>query len=464
MDRTAPILPPAALHAPSGETTAHYPRALIAWGAVTVFSLAQVVSTIDRGMLALLIDPIRHDLQISDVQIALLQGFAFALFYVAAGLPLGLLADRVNRRRLLIVGVLVWSAATVACGFARGFGEMFVARLLVGLGEAALAPCAVTMIGDLFPPSRRGPPMALYVLGSMVAVGLGSAVTGSILKLAPSGVFDVVPLLRGLAPWRTALIVLGSCGTVIAVLVALLEEPARKGVALEAREGLGLRQTFLYYGRNWTVLLPFYGAVATYGIGSAVAVAWGPALLIRSYGLSAGALGQSLGAAQFVAAILGAICAALAIDPVVRRAGTAGKLYLGALIALLAIPSTIACFANTIWLATAMTAEVMFVSAMYGSTMLSTMTEIVPTNMKGISVSLYAFVLIMIGSTLGPLAVAQVNQALYNDPKMIGHAIALVGVSALVVSAALTLAARWSFTQSLARNGSFARVFNANVQ
>ncbi len=458
MDRTSPILPPVALPA------AQYPRALISWGAVTVFALGQVVSTVDRGMLALLIDPIRHDLHISDVQIALLQGFAFALFYVAAGLPLGFLADRVNRRRLLIAGVLVWSAATVACGYAASFGEMFLARLLVGLGEAALAPCAVTMIGDLFPPSRRGPPMALYVLGSMVAVGIGSAATGSILKLAPLGAFDGLPLLRGLAPWRTAFIVLGTCGTLIAVLVALLEEPARKGVAIEARRGLGLRQTLVYFSDNWKVLLPFYGAVATYGIGSALAMGWGPAVLIRTYGLNAGALGESLGADQFFAAILGAICAALVIDPVVRRAGTAGKLYLGALLAVLAIPSTIAYAANSVWLATAMTAEVMFVTAIYGSTMLSTMTELVPTNMKGISVSLYAFVLIMIGSTLGPLIAAQVNQALFNDPKMIGHAIALVGISALVLSAALTMATRWRFKKAVACNGLFARVLNANLQ
>jgi MFS family permease len=340
---------------------------------------------------------------------------------------------------------------------------MFAARLLVGLGEAALAPCAVTMIGDLFPPSRRGPPMALYVLGSMVAVGIGSAATGSILKLAPLGAFDAVPLLRGLAPWRTAFIVLGTSGALIALLVALLEEPARKGVALEARNGLGLRQTFIYFAENWKVLLPFYGAVATYGIGSALAMGWGPAVLIRTYGLTAGALGQSLGADQFFAA-MGAICAALVIDPVVRRAGTAGKLYLGALLSLLAIPSTIAYAANSIWLATAMTAEVMFVSAIYGSTMLSTMTELVPTNMKGISVSLYAFVLIMIGSTLGPLIAAQVNQGLFHDPKMIGHAIALVGISALVMSAALTLAARWRFTKALACNGTFARVLNTNLQ
>lgn len=460
MDRTATIGP----SAPAGATVATYPRALIAWGAVAVFALAQVVSTVDRGMLALMVDLIRHDLHTSDVQIALLQGFAFALFYVAAGLPLGFLADRVNRRRLLIGGVLVWSAATIACGYARNFGEMFAARLLVGLGEAALAPCAVTMIGDLFPPSRRGPPMALYILGSMVAVGIGLAVTGSILKLAPRGAFDAIPMLRGLPAWRIAFIVLGASGAVIALLVTFLQEPARQGVAIETREGSALRQAMSYLGENWSVFVPFYGAVATYGVGAALAVAWGPAVLIRTYGLTAGSLGQLLGAAQLIAAILGAIVGAIVIDPVVRRAGIPGKLYLAVALSLLAIPSTVACFASSIWLATAMTGSVMCVTAVYGSTMLSTMTELVPTNMRGISVSLYAFVLIMIGSTLGPLAAAQLNGALFGDPRMLGRSLAIIGIAALVLSAVLTLIARQRFTTTIAQSGAFARVVDANLR
>ncbi len=130
-----------------------------AWAWVLLLCLAQVVSTMDRGMLALVIDPVRADLGISELQVALLLGFAFALFYVCAGLPMGLLADRVNRRRLLIAGILVWSLATLAGGLAQDFGQMFASRLFVGVGEAVLAPCAVTLISDAFPAQSRGRPM-----------------------------------------------------------------------------------------------------------------------------------------------------------------------------------------------------------------------------------------------------------------------------------------------------------------
>ncbi|MHB8284879.1 MAG: MFS transporter [Caulobacteraceae bacterium] len=446
------------------DARAPYPGALTAWFAVSVFALAQIMSTVDRGMIALMIDPIRHDLHISDVQIALLQGLAFAIFYVAVGVPLGFIADRLNRRRLLIGGVLAWCAATVACGLAHSFGDMFAARLMVGLGEAVLAPCAVTMIGDLFPPSRRGPPMALYILGSMVAVGIGSAATGSILKLAPQGVFDVIPVLRGLPAWRIAFMVLGASGVAIAILVFFLKEPQRRGVVLEARQGLGLRQAVAYLVENWAVFLPFYTAVAAYAVGIGLAIVWGPAVLIRGYGLSAGGLGQVLGGAQFVAAVLGAICAALVIDPVVRRSGVGGKLKLSALIALLAVPSTLPWVASAPGLAIAMTAEAMFIGALYGSTMLSTMTELVPSNMKGVSVSLYAFVVTMVGMSLGPLLVAQVNDAFFHDPKLIGRAVTVVGASALILSALLALLTHRNFARAIARKGGFARVLDANLR
>jgi MFS family permease len=272
-----------------------------------------------------------------------------------------------------------------------------------------------------------------------------------------------VPFLRGLPPWRTAFVVLGAAGAVIAVLVSLLKEPARKGVVLEARQGLGLKQVVAYLVENWGVFLPFYGAVGAYGAGIGLAIVWGPAVLIRTYGLTPGGLGQVLGGAQFIAAVIGAICASVVIDPVVRRSGVGGKLGLAALISLLAIPSTFPWVAHAPGLAIAMTAEAMFIGALYGSTMLSTMTELVPSNMKGVSVSLYAFVVTMIGTALGPLAVAQVNQAVFHDPKLIGHAVTVVGASALILSALLTLLARRNFARGMARQGGFARVLDANL-
>lgn len=122
-------------------------------------------SQLDRQVLSLLVDPIRGDLGISDTQISLLLGTTFAVVYGIAGVPLGFLADRTSRRNLIFTGVLVWSVGTLACGLSRRFGELFAARLVVGLGEAVLSPAAISLISDYFAPSRRGTAVGVYLSG-----------------------------------------------------------------------------------------------------------------------------------------------------------------------------------------------------------------------------------------------------------------------------------------------------------
>src|SRR3546814_19040915 len=111
------------------------------------------------------------------------------------GIPLGLMADRVSRKRLLIFGIIVWSLATMYGAEAALFGELFAERLLVGLGEAALAPCAVSPIADMFPPERRRRPIRVYLLGQAIARGIGLFITSLVLSAAPTGAYAAIPIL-----------------------------------------------------------------------------------------------------------------------------------------------------------------------------------------------------------------------------------------------------------------------------
>jgi MFS family permease len=131
-----------------------YPRRSYAWTVVAILIATAVLSYTDRQVLSLLVDPIRGELGISDTQISLLLGTAFAVVYGIAGIPLGYLADRTSRRNLIVAGVSVWSLGTMACGFSHNFTELFASRIVVGLGEAALSPAAISLISDYFPPSR----------------------------------------------------------------------------------------------------------------------------------------------------------------------------------------------------------------------------------------------------------------------------------------------------------------------
>src|SRR6266704_5245806 len=135
------------------DTPPGYPTSSYAWYVVCVLVLANLLSYTDRQILSLLVDPIRHDLSISDTQVGLLIGTAFALVYGVAGLPFGWLADRLRRRDLIVTGIVLWSLGTVCCGLSQNFAQFFAARLLVGIGEAVLTPASISLISDSFPPN-----------------------------------------------------------------------------------------------------------------------------------------------------------------------------------------------------------------------------------------------------------------------------------------------------------------------
>jgi MFS family permease len=412
----------------------------VAWFAVVLLCIAQIVSTIDRGMLALVIDPVRADLGISEIQIALLQGFAFSVFYVTVGLPLGAVADVVNRRRLLVGGIIVWSAATIGGGLAQDFGHMFVSRLVIGVGEAVLGPCAVTMIADLFPVTGRGRPMAVYVFGSMIAFGVGSLVSGYILQVAPLGAFDAFPLLSGLAPWRIAFILVGAFGFIVAGLLLLLREPLRQGLGAESRTS-GLRANLGYFSDHRGVFLPLYGALALFAMGASAATGWGAVLLTRGFGFTIGEAGKGLGSGQILWAVAGAALASVLVDRVARRGGPEGKIKLAGAVALGSIPATLAVLAANGSVAVLLLSEVMAASAIYGTTMLSVIAEITPVRVRGLSVALYAFVMTMLGGSLGPIFVAFLTERVFASPERVGWSMAIVGSATLCLSALLALIA-----------------------
>ena len=167
--------------------TVEYPSAGRAWYMVSLLTVAYIVSFVDRNILGLLIDPIKADLGLSDFQIGLLLGPAFAIFYATMGLPLGYLADRRRRTWIVAAGITLWSAATALSGLARNFGQLFMARMSVGVGEATLSPCAMSLISDSYPEERRGKPIAFYSSAISLGAGLASLLVVMLLWRAVAG-------------------------------------------------------------------------------------------------------------------------------------------------------------------------------------------------------------------------------------------------------------------------------------
>ena len=217
-----------------------YPSRPYAWTVVAILIATAVLSYTDRQVLSLLVDPIRGELGISDTQVSLLLGTAFAVVYGIAGIPLGFLADRTSRRNLIFAGVVVWSCGTLACGFSHSFGQLFAARIVVGLGEAVLSPAAISLISDYFPPARRGTAVGFFLSGIAMGIGAAILIGGGVLHVVESGVLAGTPF-AGQPAWRLVLLLIGAPGLLWSLAILLIKEPARKttedGTATATRHG-----------------------------------------------------------------------------------------------------------------------------------------------------------------------------------------------------------------------------------
>jgi len=438
------------------------PQPAAAWLLLLVLFLCSILNTADRAILNFLVEPIRHDLKISDVQISLLQGLSFSLFYALAGLPLGFIADRVARTRLLTAGILVWSCATIASGLAPNFSALFGCRMLVGIGEATLPPCAISLLTDSFTPAWRGRSMSLYLLGGSMATGLAGLVVGWVLSAAPRGVFDVIPGAAGVAPWRLAMIGVGAAGCVAAAALALQREPARHGFALQASGWAALREVAGYLAENAIVFRPLYlgftaFSVATYGM-----VAWAAPVLIRQFGLSASVAGHNLGLAFLVAGIAGALLAGQIVDHRRLSRVREAKLTLLTVLPLGMLPAAAATLAPGSLVATVMLGGMILIGPMVSIVMLNVLAEMMPNDMRALSVSLLGLAGTMIGGVLGPLLIAECTQRVLGSPARVGQAMLLVGVPCLLLASVGFWRARRGLRLSLAAGSSLAQVMRAD--
>ncbi len=418
------------------------PFARQAWMTVGILFLAGILSVVDRSAINLLVDPLKADLGITDEQIGLLQGLAFGLFYACMGIPMGMAADRFSRRNLIAFGITVWSLATIWSGLAHSFGELFTARLLVGFGEAALSPAAISLIADLFVPERRGRPIAVFMTGQGLANGIAISVTGVILTAAAAGAFVGLPLIGGLAAWRLAFLLFGFAGLLVAAtLLVLTREPARQNVAIGPRRAPGAEEA-RYFWRNRAVLVPLYLAFAVcftvaYGAG-----AWAPTMLMRGYGVSPAFLAAWLGPMAMAFSAIGPMIGGTLLDRSMRAGKPMARFAILTIAPLFAIPSVLAVMAGEKHLAALLVASSAAVFSVIGTVMLATLQSVVPPQMRGSAVSLTLVLNTLLGAALGPLLVASLTQRVLGDDALVGWAIAAVCLPCLLAASGLYALAR----------------------
>lgn len=419
-----------------------------AWFVVVILMLAYVISFVDRQILNLLVGPIRRDLAISDTQMSLLMGFSFAIFYTLCGIPLGRMADTKSRRGIVAAGLVFWSVATAACGMARQYWQLFLCRIGVGVGEAALSPAAYSMIADYFPREQRATALSVYSAGIYLGSGLAFLVGGAVIQFVSAQGEIALPLVGSTRPWQVVFFILGAIGLLFSFAFFLVREPARQGATAtpaftEVWRHLVLnRRTVLCHNLGFAML-----AFCSYG-----SSAWIPSFFVRTYGWSITQTAYVYGTIVLIFATAGILFGGRLADRWLSRGIEDANLRVGLLAAVLLVPFSLIfpLMPSPEWAAITMILSVFCIGMPFGVAP-AAIQEIMPNAMRGQASAVYLFIVNMIGLGLGPTAVAMITDYVFQDDNAVRYSLAIVGTLAAAAASLLLWAGLKPYRESIAR-------------
>jgi MFS family permease len=418
------------------EDDSGYPKRSYAWCVLAILVATAIVSYTDRQVLSLLVDPVRRDLGISDTQISLLLGTAFAVIYGIAGIPFGMLADRISRRYLIFFAVVVWSIGTIACGYSESFGQLFAARIVVGLGESVLSPAAISLISDYFPPSRRGMAVGCFLSGIAIGIGASILIGGGVLHLVEVGAMAGTPL-AGLAPWRMVLLLIGAPGLAWALVILLIREPVRRIAQPPAMQhaAVPMRRAALY------VVAPIYLVVAMASLVDNAVGAWAPSLLIRNFGRDPAQVGLQLGVLLTIAFGGGVLLGGWLADLVGGHGHWMRKLGVCMAASLLIMPVSMGLTSAHVAIVMAAIPLYFALSGVVTACGFSAILDAIPNSQRGFAMAVSFFLNVAVGAGLGPTSVALASTHLFGAEAGLGPAIAFIAAFGyLLAAAAIVLA------------------------
>jgi len=420
--------------------TAPWPRPGIAWYAVVILVIAFIFSFIDRIIIAMLVEPLKQDLGLSDTQLGLLQGLAFAVFYATVGLPIGRLADRRSRRAIIGWGIFLWSIMTAVCGLARNFWELFLARVGVGVGEAALSPAAYSMIADYFPREKLGRALGVYQSGAFFGAGLSFLVGGLVIQAASRAGEVSLPFLGEVRAWQLVFFAVGLPGVLVALLMLTVREPERRG-RLQIRqadgtvtEQLSVRATVGYLASRWRTYLTHFVGMTVVTIQGYSFFFWVPELFVRTWQWTIPQVSLAYGLVTIIGGPIGILLGGWIADRLYQRGHKDAlmRTCLGGALLLLIPGSILTPLMPTPELALAMLVPVSLGGAMVTATGAAALQIITPNQMRAQATAVYYFVINIFG-LLGPTAVAAVTDFAFADDAALRWSLAIVCAIASVV-------------------------------
>ena len=417
-----------------------YPNPLYAWWVVAVLMLAYTNSFIDRQILSLLIEPIQRDLEISDTQISLLAGLAFAIFYTIMGIPIARLADQRNRHTIILWGIGTWSLLTATCGLAKNFWHLFFSRMGVGIGEATLSPAAMSMISDYFPVGKIARAISIYSMGVYFGAGLALIIGGLVVKLVSEADNIILPFIGEVFAWQVTFFYVGLMGLPIFLLFLTIKEPRRRGISktnlVEPSKASSLPALKAFVKANKKTLVYHFATFSCLGIAVVGYMIWTPTLFIRTYGWDAPKIGMIYGIILFFGGTSGVYAGGFLADWLTRRGHKDAILRAALYGTIAATPFAVLTplMSNPILAVAGLTAGCFFMSLPQGLPA-AALQVIAPNLLRAQMVALYFLIGGLIANAFGPTLYALMTDYVFEDPMMIHYSLAAVSAIVLPLSA-----------------------------
>ena len=400
---------------------------------LALLALVYIFSFIDRQVLSILLEPIKHEFGASDTQMGLLTGLAFGLIYALLGIPVGRMADTQNRRNIVAVCCGIWSLATAACGFATQYWHMLIARMSVAVGEAGGMAPSISIVSDSYPPKMRSFAISLFMMGPNLGTLLGLVIGGMVAQYYG---------------WRSVFLAFGIPGVVLALLVFLFvkepvrgayEAPKAKPVADAPRESM-FKQVSRLFGMKplrYICLACGMAGVAGYGYG-----VWAPSFFIRIHGMSIAHAGLVFGLASGLGAVFGAMFCGKLSDKLTQR-DPRWQIRLAAIGTFLAVPAGIAVFfwpVSDFWMVSSIKVPYAmafalifgFFASWFATLSYSAVSQMVQSSERSVAAALLNLFITLLGVGMGPLVTGVLSDYFAKTHGTEGLRWALMGVTSLL--------------------------------
>jgi predicted MFS family arabinose efflux permease len=356
---------------------------------LALLMLTYMTNIVDRQIMSILLEPIKHDLQISDTYLGLLTGFSFALFHAVMGIPIARLSDRHSRRDIISISLLFFSGMTLLCGMVVTFWQLVLARVGVGVGEAGTSPASHSMIADMYPPEKRTGAMAMYSTGHNI---------GTMVAFFSAG------WIAHFYGWRTAFIAVAAPGILLAILVRLfLKEPTRghsdgfSGDSGNVKFGQAMRHLWSIPSLRHIIVGVSLAGFSWYGISS-----WSPSFLARSFHMSIGEIGTALALLIGLGGAIGLLATGVLLDRL-GRIDIRWNMWALTIIMVGCFPFAIALYLShsAVLALTMFIVPAVFATAQFAPTLAMTQ-ALSPVPMRALASAVYLLVGNLIGHGLGP--------------------------------------------------------------